>query len=46
MDVQENCLEYFRKTNTIFRMFSYKSLASGAFILESIVIADNKLMDL
>ena len=27
-------------------MFSYKSLASGALILESIVIATNKLMDL
>ena len=29
----------------IFHMFSYKSLASGALILEILVIADNKHMD-
>ena len=31
---------------TIYHMFSYKSLASGAFILGIIVIADDKSMDL
>ena len=30
----------------IFYMFSYKSLAPGALILETIVIATNKIIDL
>ena len=34
----------FKETLKIFHMFSYKSLASGAFFLEMIVIADNKPM--
>ena len=32
--------------NTIFHMFFYKSLASGALVLVIIVIADNKPMEL
>ena len=32
--------------NTIFHMFSYSSLASGALVLVIIVIADNKPMEL
>ena len=36
---------YFRK-NTIFHMFFYLSLASGALVSVIIVIADNKPMEL
>ena len=45
--VQGNCLEeiIFQK-QTIFYMFSFKSLASGALIIGIIVIADNKPMEL
>ena len=32
--------------NTIFHMFSYQSLASGALVLVITVIADNKPMEL
>ena len=35
----------FQKKMNLFQMFSYKSLASGAFILEIIVIAHNTPMD-
>ena len=48
MSGQGNCLgskRYFRK-NTIFHMFSYLTLASGALFLVIIVIADNKPMEL
>ena len=49
MNEQGNCLGskrgYFRKI-TIFNMFSYLSLASGALVLVIIVIADNKPMEL
>ena len=44
---QRNCLDVrddISEKNTIFHMFPYKSLASGDFILEIIVIADNKPM--
>ena len=30
----------FQKKNTIFHVFSYQSIASGALVLVSIVIAD------
>ena len=36
----------FQKNNTIFHMFSYLSLASGALVLVITVIADNKPMEL
>ena len=36
----------FKKKNTIFHMFSYLSLASGAIVLVITVIADNKPMEL
>ena len=42
LDVRDGISE----KNTIFHMFSYKSLASGALILGVIVIADMKPMDL
>ena len=49
MNEQGNCLGskrlYFRK-NTIFHMFSYLTLASGALFPVIIVIADNKPMEL
>ena len=49
MNEQENSLGskrwYFRK-NTIFHMFFYLTLASGALFLVIIVIADNKPMEL
>ena len=49
MNEQGNCLGskrcYFRK-NTIFHMFSYLTLASGALFLVIIVIADNKPLEL
>ena len=32
--------------NTVFHMFSYKSLASGALVLVITVIADNKPLEL
>ena len=34
------------KKNTVFHMFSYLSLASGALVLVITIIADNKLMEL
>ena len=42
IDVRDDILE---KKMNIFHMFSYKSLASGALIIEIIVIADNKPME-
>ena len=49
MNEQGNCLGskrwYFRK-NTIFHVFFYWSIASGALVLVIIVIADYKPMDL
>ena len=35
-----------KKFNVYFHMFSFKYLATGAFILDIIIIADNKSMDL
>ena len=32
--------------NTVFHMFSYKSLASGALVVVNTVIADNKPLEL
>ena len=46
---QGNCLDVrddISYKNEHFRMFSSKSLASGALIFGIVVIADNKLMDL
>ena len=43
-----NCLgvrEAISEKTNIFHMFSYKSLASDALILEIVVIADNEPMD-
>ena len=46
---QGNCLKVrydISEKNTIFHMFSYKSLASGALILGITVIANNKPVEL
>ena len=42
LDVRDDISE----KNTIFHIFSYKILTSGAFIVEIIVIADNKPINL